>query len=324
MALPIIKGTDPIEIKQVKILVYGQPGAGKSSLGFTTLYPLCLDFDKGAYRSEYRKDIVDISKWSDTAKITAEDLKPYNTIIIDTLGRCLDYLTLDIINNDAKMSRKDGALTMQGYGALKTRFTKWVTSLTLLGKDVVMIAHDKEDKDGDNRIIRPDITGGSYNEIMKLIDFVGYCYIDNEKRILNFNPTEKTIGKNSAGFKPLIIPNFKEEPDYMTKLIATMKSSLGKSANSQLSTESVVKSYKEKIDALLDVEQFNTLLIDLRELHKAGKKKEVEQIRALLDNKASSSNIEYIADKKAYVEKPKPEPVTALETVQSAVDDVDF
>ena len=73
MALKIHRASDPIEVTQIKMLVYGQPGIGKSSFGFTAEAPLTLDFDDGARRSSFRQDIVQIGSWADANSITAED-----------------------------------------------------------------------------------------------------------------------------------------------------------------------------------------------------------------------------------------------------------
>lgn len=319
MALNIISGNQAIEVKQVKNLIYGQPGVGKSSIGFTASRPLCLDFDKGVYRSQYRKDSVDIGSWADIARISPDDLRNYDTIIIDTLGRCLDFLTGDIVNNDSKMARRDGALTMQGYGALKSRFTKWINQLTLFGKDIIMIAHDREDKDGDNRIIRPDITGGSYGEIMKLVDFIAYYYQENEKRMLNFNPTEKFVGKNSARLPAITVPDFQNEPDFMAKLIHRQKSSLGQSANAQLSSEEIVKYHKQKIDSLLNLEQYNMYMRDVGDLYKQGKQAEFEQTFAIMKSSAEAKGIVYDNGSKKFIKEvkqhePAPEPTPEMAT----------
>lgn len=298
--LDIIKGCDPIKIAYLINLIYGQPGIGKSSLAFTAKKPLCFDFDNGAYRSQFRQDIVPITSWQQVVNFTADDLKNYDTIIIDTLGRCLDYLTTDIVRQDRKMARRDGNLTMQGWGALKMSFVRWMKNLRDMNKDIILIAHEKEIKDGDNMDVRPDIAGGSYNEIMKIVDFVGYYYKEGDNRILNFNPTERNHGKNSAGFPPLIVPEFKAGDDYMAKLIAKEKAALGQSANSQLAAESIVKSYNEKIEKLTDLDAFNAMQTVLRETYKSGQKSASEQIMELLKVKAATLGFEYDAKEKHF------------------------
>src|SRR3990167_5019230 len=117
MALKIHKASDPILVTQIKMLIYGQPGIGKSSFGFTAEAPLTLDFDDGARRSAFRQDIVQIGSWADVNNITPEDLKPYKTLVIDTVGRALDFIAASLIADNPKLGSKTGGLTLQGYGA---------------------------------------------------------------------------------------------------------------------------------------------------------------------------------------------------------------
>src|SRR6185503_6826790 len=124
---------------------------------YSTKDPLLLDFDNGAHRAANRRDTLQIGNWADVAELMAnpDALVPYSTVIPDTVGRCLDVMTADIIRETPKLG-PNGNLSQQGWGVLKNRFRTWTSSLRALGKDVLLIAHDKEDKDGDTRVIRPD------------------------------------------------------------------------------------------------------------------------------------------------------------------------
>ena len=118
MALRITKATEPLFVDRINLCIYGAPGIGKTSLGFTAENPLLLDADEGAYRAANRKDSVVVKKWADMASIQKSDLDPYSTVIVDTAGRTLDKLSADIIEGNPKMGR-GGALTLQGFGELK-------------------------------------------------------------------------------------------------------------------------------------------------------------------------------------------------------------
>src|SRR5690242_18123801 len=126
MALRIRKAEEPIRIEHLNLCIYAQPGVGKTSLAQTAEAPLTLDFDKGIYRCAQRRDSVECGKWTDVSAMEAADLEPYKTIVVDTAGRALDKLGLDIIYDNPKMGRKDGALTLQGFGVLKSRFASWM------------------------------------------------------------------------------------------------------------------------------------------------------------------------------------------------------
>lgn len=266
MALKIHRSTDPIEITQLKLMLYGQPGAWKSSVAFTAEKPLMLDFDKGAHRSAYRQDIVQIEKWEDVNTITSEDLAPYKTIVLDTVGRALDFLAASLIADNPKLGKKTGGLTLPGFGELKTSFASWVGRLNTLGKDVAMIAHDKEStNERDIKIVRPDITGGTYNEVFKLADAVGYLYLDGKRHMLDFNPTENYVGKNPAQFDVLEVPNDMAS-DWLAVHIASIKSALGTISAEGQKIVAAVNEYRDKVQTLDKPEQLTAETAEVAKL----------------------------------------------------------
>ena len=84
MSLRITKNIEPIQVSRIVLCLYGVPGLGKTSTAFTAEKPILLDFDRGAHRSRNRGDSVQVAKWEDILAITAEDMKPYKTVVIDT------------------------------------------------------------------------------------------------------------------------------------------------------------------------------------------------------------------------------------------------
>ncbi|HEX7113657.1 MAG TPA: ATP-binding protein [Steroidobacter sp.] len=259
MALKITKACDPIEVKTIAACFYATPGIGKTTLGFTADKPLLLDFDKGAYRSGNRSDCVEVDTWGDVARITREDLEPYKTLIVDTAGRALDALTVDIIAENPKLGR-GGALTLQGYGELKSRFTAWMKLIRSFGLDVVLICHADEQRKGDELIERLDIQGGSKNEIYKSADVMGRLYLEGGKRILNLNPTDTAFGKNPAQLPPLEVPHFAEAPQFLAGVIERIKGALNKQSAAQLEVAGMLAEWKAKIDEAATVEDFNALI----------------------------------------------------------------
>src|SRR5690606_33089786 len=131
-----------------------------------------------------RKDSVRVNAWSDVTDIAEKDLADYDTVIVDTAGRALDSLSSDIIRNNPKLGR-GGALTLQGYGELKSRFVSFLKLVNGFGKDVILIAHSDEQRNGDDLIERLDVQGGSKGEIYKAADAMGRISIKDGKRWLN-------------------------------------------------------------------------------------------------------------------------------------------
>lgn len=255
MALRITKSSDPIKVERLNVCIYGQPGAGKSSLAFTADSPLLLDFDNGAHRAANRKDIVRVSTWADVADLNADDLAPYKTVVVDTAGRALDILTADIIRRNPKAGR-GGALTLQGYGTLKAEFVAWLKALNGYGKDVVLVAHMDEQRNGDDIIERLDVQGGSKGEIYKAADAMGRVAVKSGARTLNFNPTEAAFGKNPGQLDAQEIPHPDKSPEFLSSVIAAIKDRLNAMTEEQAKAQELLEGWRTVIRELSEPEHF--------------------------------------------------------------------
>jgi hypothetical protein len=288
MPLKIVKGSDPIHVEQIVLTAYAPPGAGKTSLAFTADAPLLLDFDRGAYRSANRGDSVDARSWADAAAITADDLAGYKTIIVDTAGRALDALAADIISHDPKMGR-GGALTLQGFGQLKTKFTAWLKLLRSFGVDVVLLAHVDEQRSGDEVVERIDAQGASKNEIYKCSDAMGRLAIRNGKRVLLFSPTETAFGKNPAALDALIVPQFDGRSNFLGDVIRTIKAKLNDMTEEQREVSDLLGAWTEKIGTATTAKALNKMLASVDDLDSRIR----ENAKRLLWAFAKSHGFEY-------------------------------
>lgn len=255
--ITITKATDPIIVKQLTMVFYSQPGCGKTSLGFVADSPLLLDFDHGSYRSQFRGDTVQISSWDSVDSMTAADLAGYKTVVIDTAGRALDFLTANLITNNPKLKGYGGALSLQGWGVLKTAFIGWMKLLHGFGKDVVLLAHMDEQRNGDDLIERLDITGGSKNEIYKCADAMARLQmLSGGKRVLNFDPSACAYGKNPAQLPAIPVPNFKDEPRFLANVIADIKKALNASSEAGLAEQARMNDLRESFEFMTDATLF--------------------------------------------------------------------
>lgn len=260
MTIRITKATDQITVEQIIATIYAPPGVGKTSIGYTAEAALLIDFDGGAYRAANRGDTVQVKAWSDVAGITADDLKPYKTLALDTAGRALDCLSADIISGNPKLGR-GGALTLQGFGELKARFISFTKLIRSFGLDLVLLVHLDEQKSGDDIIERLDAQGGSKNEIYKVSDLMGRIKIESGKRTLNFSPTDTAFGKNPAGFPKIAVPDYTAEPKFLAKIIADTKAALNKQTAEQQKVGAELSEWSERFGKLpATVDDFNTML----------------------------------------------------------------
>ena len=261
MSLKIVKSTDVITIEQLIATIYSNPGLGKTSLGFTAHKPLLLDFDGGVYRAWNRGDSVVVKNWSDVAGITADDLKPYKTLVVDTAGRALDALAVDIIKENPKMGRGGGSLSLQGFGVLKDRFKAFTNLIRSFGLDIVLLVHGDEQKSGDDIIERLDAQGASKNEIYKQSDLMGRLKIEGGKRVLNFNPTDTAFGKNPAGLPVIEVTR---DPELLGKVLDETKAVLNKLTEAQTAAAAELSEWKGKFEQLEDAQAFNAMIESVR------------------------------------------------------------
>jgi hypothetical protein len=261
MTLKITKAAEPITVDHLNVVIYGPPGLGKTSVAFTANEPLLLDFDKGSHRAANRKDAVRVSEWSEVAGITAEDLAPYKTVVMDTAGRALDALTVDIIRANPKHGR-GGALTLQGYGELKSRFTSFLKLINSFGKDVVLIAHMDEQRSGDDVIERLDVQGGSKGEIYKAADAMGRLVLSNGQRWLRFSPTDAAFGKNPGQLDPLQVPGVDDPAfaDFLATVIQQTKDRLNSLTEEQREAMAEQTWFREVLPSIAMADEVNDLL----------------------------------------------------------------
>lgn len=93
-----IRTTGQLTVPQnVSVLIYGQSGAGKTTLALSCERPLVLDFDNGLQRvraSHTRgAGMVQVQRWEDVLEVLNMDTSAYKTVVVDTLGKLTDTVT---------------------------------------------------------------------------------------------------------------------------------------------------------------------------------------------------------------------------------------
>lgn len=257
MTITIIAPTDPIEIKNLVITIVANPGLGKTTLGFTAKKPLLLDFDNGNYRAKNRQASISVTRWQDISAMIAEDLKDYDTIVIDVVGRALEILGTSLIAYNPKLGKADGTLSLQGFGALSASFKAFLAKLRSFGKDIVLLCHAKEEKNGDDNMIRIDAQGSSKQEIFKCSDLMGTIDMTNGKRTLSFNPTTTAMGKNCADIATQEIPHYENSPTFLADIIQQAKNNINAKSKEMIATEEKFQAMVDLIDAINSVDGLN-------------------------------------------------------------------
>lgn len=286
---------EPLAVRELVLGIVGNPGLGKTSLGLTADNPLLIDFDGGAYRAAFRGDTVVVRAWQDVVAITAADVAPYDTIVVDTIGRAVDYLKDAVVARDPKNARKDGQPSQQGWGAIKGEMAAWLKKLRMFGKDIVLISHALEEKEGDETMQRMDITGGTKTEVYKICDVIGHLDIINGRRILNMDPTDTAFGKNPGRLDPVHVAD--DKPGVLAEVLSATKAHLNRMSEDQVEVQELLDAWTEKVQAAKTIKAFNALLAEGPEVDERIRPK----AKIALTDAARKAGLEYSAEKKGFV-----------------------
>lgn len=266
--MPEIKANEALPERPVVIVIYGDPGIGKTSLFNTSENPYLIDFDRGVSRSIMRKDTLAPDSWDEVLQFERDGkLKNKATIGIDTAKACLDdFLMAYVVKKDFKNQKNKQA----AYGALGDEFKVFVNNRRSDRADLVILAHSKDKEDGDFVKKIPDVTGGSYQLLLRIADEIGYMTMKNNKRTIQFEPTDFSIGKNVARLPLLEVPaeGTDELKSFLSGIIKKVKSSITSQSESQREALEKSEKYQKEIAAVKNVDDINLLIAPVQELPK--------------------------------------------------------
>lgn len=215
---------DPRPAKKMRMIIAGNPGYGKTLLALSAPKPLLIDLDKGVDRiePEWRVPYIQDDTYEEMLEdLTEENLKPFETIVVDTGGKLQSIMTPYLIKQDAKNGQSNGALSLRGFGALGMELQNFLDKLERFNKHVVIVFHATEEKDGDDTKLRIMAQGSFRNTVWQPMDLGGFMEMRNNKRVIGFSPCDKYYAKGTRGISGVYeIPELKhgEKNDFLTRL----------------------------------------------------------------------------------------------------------
>jgi len=230
----IRKPTEAMPSKRYRVLVYGIPGLGKSTLALSAPKPLWVDTDRGLDRVDptHRTPYIQPTSYQeilDDLKPENPDLAVFETIVLDTGGALFDFMSDWIIKRNPKAGKSNGALSLQGFGEVAAEFKRLTEYVArVLSKHLVITFHAREDKDGDTAKWRPDVPGSTKNEVWKPVDLGGFMEARANKRTVSFFAMdERYLAKGNRNVNEVYeVPELvKGRPNnFLTELFAKLDS----------------------------------------------------------------------------------------------------
>jgi len=305
----LIKSAVELEIPStIKMMVYGVPGMGKTTVALSAPSPLLLDFDGGVKRVNMSHlegvDTIPISNWNEASvQLFQENLSKYETIVIDTIGKMMDYIIYSVAGNYQP--------TLKQWGTINQEFTKFVRNISMLGKNLIFVAHRSNRKEGDNNVYIPDLREKNYNAIVTELDLLGYMEMQNIKgqnvRTITFNPSSRNDGKNTCNLPACIaIPEIIDAKGNPTKPNNFISESILKPYSEMLKQkkeavkeyETLLSDIKERIELITDAESANEFIANIDAFLHIGSSKQKASV--LLSQKAKTLNLKYNKNEHIY------------------------
>jgi DNA polymerase III delta prime subunit len=254
--IKVYSQADSLAHQGLNILIYGDPGIGKTTLANTAPNPLVLDFDRGSHRASHRRgNVVQFDSYQDiisSQKELTELIAKHESVVIDTAGTMIELMQMYLQTSQPALARNGIKL----WGETKKLFAEFFAPLKLSGKNVIFIAHAKEKEEGDFRIKRPLVQGGSYDLLMQSCDLVGYYTTVNNKRILTFDLSDTVTAKNCAGIEPVLIQEVDSMGGTLENIIKHTHESLVKRSKEQEEAISLVSEWMQKAITAKDANKF--------------------------------------------------------------------
>lgn len=309
--MSLIKKSNELVIPStIKMMVYGQAGMGKSTYALSAPKPLLLDFDNGVKRINLAHlqdvDTVQITSWYDVQNVLKEDLSPYQTIVVDTIGKMMDFI-LQFVCGSRIPQRND-------WNPINAQFSWFVRELSSLNKHIIFVAHRDTRQEGDNIVFIPALREKSYNSIVTELDLLGYIEAKSDKgivkRTITFDPTNRNDGKNTCNLPSVMeiptIINSNGQPIAKNTIVTDFIISpylkmLQQKKETTEKYDKVMEEIKEQVELVTDAESINSLLSRLGEFQHIGSS--MVAAKVLINNKAKALGLVPNKETKTY-EKP--------------------
>jgi hypothetical protein len=292
------------EDKKFSMIIYGSPGVGKTTLALSAPDPILIDFDGGISRvkAQHRQLTIVCDTYEEVLKdLESPEVANCQTIIIDTGGSFVTYLQDWAMRINPVNRQKNGAISLKGFGAVKSEFIRFTSHLKdILKKNVIYVFHSQEqaDKDG-NPQQRLMCEGAAKNIVWTPCDFGGYLQMINTDRVICFSPEQEFFAKGCHGITgryPIPKLGANDKNDFLTKLFEQAKANIAAEteafAPQKEQYEKAIAEAQDIIEGVVDAESANKAVDLLLKLDHALTSK--RESSAMLKDKTDELGLKFV------------------------------
>ena len=257
--------------KKIRMLIAGYPGIGKSTLALSAPNPLHIDVDFGIDRIEpqYRKPYIQPASYQEILDdLTPLNVQNFDTLVFDTGGKLISLMSLWAVKKDAKYGQRDGSLSLKGYGFVGKEFVRLMDYCFYeLHKNIVIVFHATEEKDGDNTRLRIKVEGQTKNNVWEPMDLGGFVEIYGNDRTIGFSNCERYFAKGTRGISgvwriPELTPG--SPNDFLSTLFAQYSAIAAKeteqNAAAKAAYETAMATGRAHIETIVDADSANVAI----------------------------------------------------------------
>lgn len=311
----MIKSVEDVSpVRRYRGLISGKPGVRKTSTAMTAPRPLLIDTDRGIHRVEarYRKGAyIQPASYEEVLSDLDKNnpmLADFDTIVLDTGGTLLDLMKPWAIAQAAKNGQKDGrTLSQQGYGAVGNEFARLMEYIAVtLFKNVIVIFHAKEDKDGENTRFLLAIEGKMKNAIWNTMDFGFFMEPQGKDILCGFAPTERYDAKRTRGLPEVMkLPTSDPDARFLTDVFALLDKSMAEDLEHAKRYNASLNEAREVIDSIISPETATEAIEKMKNIEYFGES--YAAAKTLFGRKVAFLGLVYDEKTKAYGNKEKAE-----------------
>lgn len=302
-----VNGEMPAENKHIVMIINGLPGVGKTSLAYTSKDPVLLAFDDGYSRVNClgRKPTLLVDNYEELLGfVDSTDIRDRKTVIFDSGGQFIDCLK-DWVVRTKHECKKDGTISLQGYGSVKREFVDFTEKLRKRF-DVIYIFHTLVSRDNDGNPVYDLMCEGQTSQTVWIpADLGAYFDLVGSERKLHFAPSQFYSAKKSFGVSDVYtIPNISigVNDDFIAKLFDVVRQNIAveqkKSADAIAKYQDVMSQATSLIDSIVDIPTLEAAIESNKALPKVLTSE--KEIKTLFAYKCNELGITYNKEKKQW------------------------